>query len=33
MPTISMFLGIIVQVLFMYTQQYNLPHLYVECQG
>ena len=30
MPTISMFYGIIIRMLFMDTQQHNLPHLHVE---
>lgn len=33
MPTISMFYGIIVRMLFMDTQQHNLPHLHIEYQG
>lgn len=33
MPTISMFYGIIVRMLFMDTQQHHLPHIHVECQG
>lgn len=33
MPTISMFYGIIVRMLYMDTQQHNLPHLHVEYQG
>lgn len=33
MPTISMFFGIIVRMLFMDTQQHHLPHLHVEYQG
>lgn len=33
MPTISMFYGIIVRMLFMDTQQHHLPHLHVEYQG
>lgn len=33
MPTISMFYGIIIRMLFMDTQQHNLPHLHVEYQG
>ena len=33
MPTISMFFGIIVRMMFMDTQQHNLPHLHVEYQG
>ena len=30
MPTISMFFGIIVRMMFMDTQQHNLPHLHVK---
>jgi hypothetical protein len=33
MPTISMFYGIIIRMLFMATQQHHLPHLHVEYQG
>ena len=33
MPTISMFYGIIIRMLFMDNQQHNLPHLHVEYQG
>ncbi len=33
MPTISMFYGIIVRMLFMDMQQHHLPHLHVEYQG
>lgn len=33
MPTISMFYGLIVRMLFMDTQQHLLPHLHVEYQG
>jgi len=33
MPTISMFYGIIVRMLFIDTQQHNLAHLHVEYQG
>lgn len=33
MPTISMFYGLIVRMLFMDTQQHHLPHLHVEYQG
>ena len=33
MPTISMFYGIIVRMLFMDTKQHHLPHLHVEYQG
>lgn len=33
MPTISMFYGIIVRMLFMDTQKHHLPHLHVEYQG
>jgi hypothetical protein len=33
MPTISMFYGIIVRMMFMDTQQYHLPHLHIEYQG
>ncbi len=33
MPTISMFYGIIIRMLFMDTRQHNLPHLHVEYQG
>ena len=33
MPTISMFYGIIIRMMFMDTQQHHLPHIYVEYQG
>ena len=33
MPTISMFYGIIIRMLYMDTQQHHLPHLHVEYQG
>ena len=33
MPTISMFYGIILRMMFMDTQQHPLPHIYVEYQG
>ena len=33
MPTISMFYGIIVRMLFMDTRQHHLPHIHVEYQG
>lgn len=33
MPTISMFYGIIVRMLFLDTQQHHLPHIHVEYQG
>ncbi|MBK1694805.1 hypothetical protein CKO09_08645 [Chromatium weissei] len=33
MPTISMFYGIIVRILFTDTKQHHLPHLHVEYQG
>ncbi len=33
MPTISMFFGIIIRMLFMDTQQHHMPHLHVEYQG
>jgi hypothetical protein len=33
MPTISMFYGIIIRMLFMDTQQHHMPHLHVEYQG
>jgi hypothetical protein len=33
MPTISMFYGIIVWMLFMDTQHHHLPHIHVEYQG
>ncbi len=33
MPTISMFYGIIIRMMFMDTQQHHLPHLHVEYQG
>jgi hypothetical protein len=33
MPTISMFYGIIVRMLFMDTKQHHLPHLHIEYQG
>lgn len=33
MPTISMFYGIIIRMLYMDTKQHNLPHIHVEFQG
>lgn len=33
MPTISMFYGLIIRMLFMGTQQHHLPQLHVEYQG
>lgn len=33
MPTISMFYGIIIRMLFMDNQQHHLPHIHVEYQG
>ena len=33
MPTISMFYGIIIRMMFMDNQQHHLPHLHVEYQG
>ncbi len=33
MPTISMFYGIIIRMMFMDTQQHHLPHIHVEYQG
>ena len=33
MPTISMFYGIIVRMLFLDNQQHHLPHIHVEYQG
>jgi hypothetical protein len=33
MPTISMFYGIIVRMMFLDTQKHNLPHLHREYQG
>ena len=33
MPTISMFYGIIIRMLFMDTQKHHLPHLHIEYQG
>ncbi|WP_020564679.1 DUF4160 domain-containing protein [Methylosarcina fibrata] len=33
MPTISMFYGIIVRMMYMDTQQHHLPHIHVEYQG
>ena len=33
MPTISMFYGIIIRMLFMDIQQHHLPHLHIEYQG
>ena len=33
MPTISMFYGIIVRMLYMDMQQHHLPHLHIEYQG
>ena len=33
MPTISMFYGIIIRMLYMDTKQHQLPHLHVEYQG
>lgn len=32
MPTISMFYGIIIRMMFMDTQQHHLPHVHVEYQ-
>jgi len=33
MPTISMFDGLVIRMLYMDTQQHHLPHLHVEYQG
>ena len=33
MPTISVFYGLIIRMLYMDTQQHHLPHLHVEYQG
>ncbi len=33
MPTISMFYGIIIRMMFYDTQQHHLPHIHVEYQG
>ncbi len=33
MPTISMFYGIIIRMLYMDNRQHHLPHLHVEYQG
>jgi len=33
MPTISMFYGLIIRMLYMDTQRHHLPHLHVEYQG
>lgn len=33
MPTISMFYGIIIRMMFMDTQQHHLPHIHAEYQG
>ena len=33
MPTISMFYGIIIRMMFMDTQQHHLPHIHVDYQG
>ena len=33
MPTICMFYGIIIRMMFMDNQQHNLPHIHVEYQG
>lgn len=33
MPTISMFYGIIIRMMFMDTQQHHLSHIHVEYQG
>ena len=33
MPTISMFYGIIIRMLYMDNSQHHLPHLHVEYQG
>lgn len=33
MPTISMFYGIIIRMLYIDNQRHNLPHLHVEYQG
>lgn len=33
MPTISMFYGIIIRMMFFDTQQHHLPHIHVEYQG
>lgn len=33
MPTISMFYGIIIRMMFFDTQRHHLPHIHVEYQG
>ena len=33
MPTISMFYGIIIRMMFLDIQQHHLPHVHVEYQG
>ena len=33
MPTISMFYGIIIRMMFFDSQQHHSPHIYVEYQG
>ena len=33
MPTIRMFFGIVIRMMFIDTQQHHLPHLHVEYQG
>lgn len=33
MPTISMFYGLIIRMMFMDTTKHHLPHLHVEYQG
>ncbi|MDP2829765.1 MAG: DUF4160 domain-containing protein [Sulfuricellaceae bacterium] len=33
MPTISMFYGLIIRMLFMDTKQHHLPHIHVEYQS
>lgn len=33
MPTICMFYGLIIRMMYMDTQQHHLPHLHVEYQG
>ena len=33
MPTISMFYGIIIRMMFFDTKQHHLPHIHVEYQG
>jgi hypothetical protein len=33
MPTISMFYGIIIRMLYMDNRQHHLPHIHVEYQG